>query len=142
VLVLGAEKDRGPVINWDRGVTRAISHHFTAKEFTCSCGVCKLQRIDEQLLAKLEAVREELGAPITVTSGFRCALRQSQLTKQGLETAKGLSTHELGQAADIRAPDISKLLEICEKQFKAIGVAKTFLHVDLRSDTTRRWYYK
>ncbi len=124
---------------WSRGSNGMLSAHFNAKEFTCKCGVCRDQRISKTLIRKLEAVRDAVG-PLTITSGYRCAMHQANLAKQGLQTAKN-STHVIGQAADIVATDMTALFTACEAEFKAIGTAKTFLHVDLRADKIRRWDY-
>lgn len=124
---------------WTRGATGALSAYFTAKEFTCKCGVCRDQRVSKELIKKLDLVRAAVG-PITITSGFRCGLHQANLTKQGLNTAKN-STHCIGQAADITCGDLAALFTACEAEFKAIGTAATFLHVDLRADKVRRWSY-
>lgn len=129
------------VITWSRarGIAQ-YAKYFKLKEFECKDGVCSLQMIDTDLLEKLDKVREELGAPITVTSGFRCINHQAALTNQGLQTVKN-SQHLQGKAVDIRAKDMARLLEILEKHFKAIGIAKTFYHIDLRDDEVRRWNY-
>lgn len=125
---------------WTRGQTGQLSEHFSAKEFTCKCGMCRDQRVSQDLINKLEEVRSIYGAPITVTSGFRCARHQQNLTKQGLQTAKH-SQHVEGNAADITGKDLNSLYSACEQVFKAIGIAKNFLHVDTRIDKVRRWDY-
>jgi uncharacterized protein YcbK (DUF882 family) len=117
--------------------------HFKAKEFECHDNVCQRQVCDDKLLSMLEEVRELVGMPLTITSGFRCAKRQDDLRKQGLETATGISSHEMGQAADIACADMTKLREACEQVFAkySIGVAKVFIHVDVRAGGPRRWSY-
>jgi uncharacterized protein YcbK (DUF882 family) len=119
------------------------SKHFRAKEMECHCGCCQRQVCDDKLIAMLEEVRELVGIPITVTSGFRCAKRQDDLRKQGLETAVGKSAHENGQAADITCSDMKALEKACLTVFAqhSVGVAKTFCHVDVRTGGPRRWSY-
>jgi uncharacterized protein YcbK (DUF882 family) len=124
-----------------RDITIPLSKNFTTKEFLCTCGICAPHRLDPELIRRLQVVRDDIGMSITVSSGFRCAKRQAQLKKEGLQTAKGISTHEMGMAADITCNDLAALLSACEKHFKAIGIAKTFLHVDTRVDKVRRWKY-
>ena len=88
-------------------------------------------------------MREAYGRPLTVTSGFRCADKQAAL-RAALppgHTAVGKSTHELGEAADVRGPNSATLLPLLEAEFEAIGIAKTFYHVDLRVGKKRRWNY-
>jgi zinc D-Ala-D-Ala carboxypeptidase len=129
------------LITWTRGKNLPISQHFNSKEFTCSCGVCSMQKVERELIKRLEEVRAIYGKPIKVTSGFRCERYQEALRAQGLQTAVGKSTHSEGRAADITGDDLVALELACTKMFKAIGVAKTFLHVDLRDDKVRRWTY-
>jgi zinc D-Ala-D-Ala carboxypeptidase len=130
-----------PYLTWSRGSNLPVSTHFNAKEFTCHCGVCKFQKISRELVNRLERVRVAYGAPITVTSGYRCVNHQAALRKKGVQTAVGTSTHELSHACDIFGADMPKLLKLLEQEFKSIGIAKTFYHVDLRDDKVRRWAY-
>jgi zinc D-Ala-D-Ala carboxypeptidase len=97
-----------------------------------------------ELIDKLTLVRIEFGKPIIITDGFRCSSFQELLRAKGLKTAAGKSTHELGHAADIKSQDpsdLQNLLLIVKKYFKAVGIAKTFLHVDIRTDKERTWSY-
>lgn len=126
---------------WKRGEDPKLSHYFRAREFECHCG-CVEQMIDEELVARLETLRLLLGAPIVVTSGYRCAVKQQQLRDQGHETAVGVSQHELGRAADISSYAMATLTAHAARVFKATGAAKTFVHCDLRDDKERRWSYK
>lgn len=133
------------VRRWPRGQVRPLSEHFSAREFQCNCGICSGQFIDQDLIDKLEEVRALLGAPITVTSGYRCARKQQMLRAQGYETSVGQSTHEQGKAADIKADDMDKLRVFVDMVFNSYGVAKSFIHVDLRprraDGSKRTWKY-
>lgn len=119
------------------------SKHFRAKEFECQCGVCQRQALDDKLLSMLEEVRELVGSPVRITSGYRCANRQDALRKQGLETAAGKSSHEEGKAADLACADMAALEKACLQVFAkySIGTAKAFIHVDIRTGGPRRWGY-
>lgn len=132
------------VYKWNKGENRQLSAHFWTHEFVCPCvyKACVEQRVSCELISKLEQVRYEYGYPLTVLSGWRCAAHQSDLASQGYETAKGLSQHELGQAADIQGQYAVTLKQVATRYFKAIGIAKTWLHVDTRGDKIRRWGYK
>lgn len=129
---------------WEKGVSRPLGKYFSTREFTCRCNnkECITQRISIDLVNRLEKVREEFGAPIRVTSGFRCAAHQASLRGSGIKTATGTSTHELGEAADIQTMQSNKdgLEEVAQKHFESIGIANTFLHVDTRLGH-RRWRY-
>jgi uncharacterized protein YcbK (DUF882 family) len=129
---------------WDRHHGVWKSRYFSPKEFECTDNVCKRQVLDDTLIRMLDEVRELVGLPVRVTSGFRCAKRQADLRAQGLETAKGVSSHEMGQAVDIACSDMKALEEACLKVFAkhSVGIAKTFIHVDVRTGGPRRWGYK
>lgn len=135
------------MIEWKKGENKQLSKNFTSSEFSCQCKhkSCKDQKVSEHLIENLQKVRDEFGHSIRVTSGYRCAAHQADLRAQGLETATGVSSHEKGEAADIRPADsfylINDLLTVCKKHFMAIGVARTFIHVDERRDKERRWGY-
>jgi zinc D-Ala-D-Ala carboxypeptidase len=130
-------------VTWKKGLRAELSEHFSTWEFECRCSFpdCGEQKVAVELVKRLEAVRKEYGKPITVTSGFRCNKKQESLRAQGYETAVGTSSHELGQAADITATQLTPLYPVVEKHFQAIGQARSFLHVDLRDDKRRRWSY-
>jgi len=130
---------------WKRGQNIKLSKNFSSNEFECSCGKCVDQEIADTLIEKLQKLREALGGPIKITSAFRCADKQASLRASGIMTAKGKSTHELGQAVDIYFTDMVKLRNEVDKLFDSIGTAKGFLHVDIRpkkADGTKRiWIY-
>lgn len=126
---------------WPRGEITPLNRHFTTREFSCHCQWCTDQRIAKDLVSKLFLVRASLGHPFSITSGYRCHEHQEALKAGGYETAVGVSQHELGRAADIRADVMSSLLVELKHEFKAIGVASTFIHVDLRDDKERHWAY-
>lgn len=108
--------------------------HFSFDEFDCPC--CGKNWIKVSFVKKLDLVRDQLGAPIYVDSGYRCADHNEKVGgKRG-------SQHLRGGAADIRAEDMDKLYEICCEVFKAVGDgrAKGFIHVDDRSEI-HRWVY-
>lgn len=128
----------------DLSTSRSLSTHFAKYEFECQCKYkdCIEQKIDDELISKLELIRVEFGTPLSISSGFRCAKHQHDLSKT-METAKGISQHELGKAADIITNPAKTilLLPILRKHFSAIGVANNFIHVDLRPQTLF-WRYK
>lgn len=120
-----------------------MANFFDLKEFECKCkdknceGKPPQLRMNPTLIQALNRVREELGKPIRVTSAFRCTAHNAAVG--GVPH----STHRTGYAADIQCDDMDKLLELveAEKEFKGIGVAKTFIHVDVRPGTRKRWTY-
>jgi zinc D-Ala-D-Ala carboxypeptidase len=130
---------------WNKGdAPHLLSTYFSTSEFSCKCSYpeCVRQKIAIELVDKLTRVRAAVGKPIQINSGYRCNRHQADLVAGGQVETVQHSTHELGRAADITCRLMTPLLEECEKEFKAIGVARNWLHVDLRDDKTRRWTYK
>jgi hypothetical protein len=121
--------------------------YFSSGEFSCKCSNrdCVEQKVSVELIDLLIKLREAVDAPITVTSGFRCTKHQAAIRGSGTKTAAGTSTHELGQAADVRSKDMVSLGREVEKLFNNIGTASNFIHVDIRplkaDGTKRRWPY-
>lgn len=133
-------------MKFKKGEKKQLSPHFNTSEFACTCTYpgCIDQVISDSLIIMLEKVREELGAPIKVTSAFRCAKKQRDLRRSGIQTAVGQSSHELGIAVDLQAKDMKKLGELIEKYFSNIGTAPSFYHIDMRpmlNGRKRRWVY-
>jgi uncharacterized protein YcbK (DUF882 family) len=100
-----------------------LSEHFQAGEFACSC--CGLVLVHPELVRKLEGLRSAAGAPVNITSGYRCA---------NCNTAVG--------GADIWVEGISprQLAEVAENTgFDGIGIyaEQGFLHVDVRGYRSR-----
>ena len=131
---------------WDKGVDAPFSPHFSTGEFSCHCQnpSCVTQRISADTVAKLNQCREELGAPIKITSGFRCQAYQDALTASGYQTSHGTSRHvSPNDAVDIAPLDsalMHGLLAIVKNHFTGIGVATSFIHCDLRSEP-KNWTY-
>lgn len=110
---------------------------FKAYEFDCGCKnpECQETLISQELLDRLDRMRIALDCPLHITSGFRCRAHQEYLKKIGLETATGISQHELGNAADVqtrrhKGPDLAFYAR--NAGFTSVGVGKRFIHVDTR----------
>ena len=130
-----------------KGLNQKLSEHFSSNEFDCPCDLCADTNIDEDLFTKLEAMRQSLACSLRIHpgGGYRCDQYQFSLTKRGFETSKGISQHQLGKAADISTGLHSgEELEKHAKKagFRAIGVSANWIHVDVRNDKDRFWYYK
>lgn len=126
-----------------KGIRHRLSEHFSTIEFDCSCSECSYTFIDEELIDLLQKMRDILGCPITVTSGYRCEHKQTELQAAGFETAKK-SSHKDGRAADLwtgkhSGEELEKVAR--DVGFMAVGVGETFAHVDTRKDKVRRWTY-
>lgn len=108
--------------------------YFTAKELACKCGKCGKGEadMDAEFMAKLDAIREECGFPLNVTSGFRCKAHNAQVSRTGLH-----GPHTTGHAVDIRVmgSQCHKFLGTALKHgMTGIGVSQKgksrFIHVD------------
>jgi hypothetical protein len=47
-----------------------LSKNFNSIEFACPC--CGRWKVDPELVQKLQQLRDHLGYPIIITSGYRC----------------------------------------------------------------------
>lgn len=128
-----------------------VSTHFYAHNFDCPCGDCSFTFIDTYLIDLLEKLRAELGCPVFIThgGGYRCDRYQAHLGELGYETAPGRSTHQDGKASDLKTDThTGDQLELAARKigFRAVGTAKTWIHVDTRDwdnpqGRDRRWTY-
>ena len=69
--------------------------HFRYEDFVCQCG-CGNSEMDETIIAELDAMRDILGFPIIVSSGYRCHAHPIEVKKSG-----GPGPHNTGLAADV-----------------------------------------
>lgn len=138
-------REEGGFYLWEKGESFKLSPHFSTKEMTCKCKFpeCKTQRISQDLIQRIEKIREEVDQPLIVTSAYRCTPYQEFLRKHGVNTVvASKSQHELGNAVDVvpRDGDMRGFEPVCSKYFDSIGLAKDFLHLDTRTGK-RRWNY-
>lgn len=70
-------------------------HHFSKSEFDCKCG-CGGNEMDEMFILKLDTMRELLGFPLRVTSGYRCPAYNDRISSTGTT-----GPHTTGHAADL-----------------------------------------
>ena len=117
-----------------------MTKNFLAAEFACKCG-CGRNMISRLLVDQLQKLRDEIGRPITVISGYRCRLHNT------LVGGGQLSQHVLGNAADIRVKGMTprQLYEVARKYpaFTGIGVNDrgNTLHLDVRPVKAAKWCY-
>jgi len=112
-----------------------ISKHFSKKEFTCRCG-CGFVKINNELIAVLEDVREHFANPVTVTSGCRCEGHNKSIG--GAKT----SQHTIGYAADIYVlgvlqKDLADYLNTKYPNKYGIGLYSAWVHIDVRNQRAR-----
>ena len=105
--------------------------YFSIEEFNCQ-QTGENEMVDE-FIHKLDELREACGFPFKITSGYRSPSHSIEARK-----AKP-GTHAQGIACDIYvsggAQRHTVIKEAMRLGFTGIGVAKTFVHVDIR-DTT------
>ena len=114
-----------------------ISPHFTVRELVTSGGkAASVARISPELVRVLELIRERAGRPVRITSGYRSWARNKQVyAARGKKPTD--SQHCSGQAADISVSGMSglelgKLAIDAAGTSLAIGIGRTFIHVDVR----------
>lgn len=115
-----------------------ISEHFSEREFMCKCyrhtGLDHV--IDKRLVDVLEQIRERVGEPVFILSGYRCPEHNAEVG--GVSN----SQHLFGTAADIYCDGVSveRLAEIAE-ECGADGIGRYyeqgFVHVDVRGEWAR-----
>lgn len=113
--------------------------YFTLDEFDCR--ETSENRMSNAFLIMLDRLREECGFPFVITSGYRSKQHSAERNKPN-----GGGTHTKGIAADVAVSNGQQRYAIVENAiklgFKGIGVANTFVHVDLRnSDQPVMWTY-
>lgn len=118
-----------------------LSRDFGKKEFVCrGKGCCDHKgQVVPELVAALQELRDRIGKPIHITSGFRCPKHNAFVG------GDPHSQHMAGTAADICVTGVNTALLAIEAQnitaFKrgGIGLYGGWVHVDVREDGPARW---
>ena len=100
--------------------------NFTPDEFRCSC--CNRLEISSDIMDLLQKARNDLG-PLTITSAYRCPDHNNSVSSTGPS-----GPHTTGHAVDIHVSNSQhrkQLIDYFAKKVTGLGVAKTFLHIDL-----------
>jgi|TARA_B100002019_G_scaffold116313_1_gene99929 uncharacterized protein YcbK (DUF882 family) len=110
---------------------------FTEEEFVCQ--ETGENKIVPEFIERLDELREACAFPFHITSGYRSP-------EHTLEKAKVKpGTHAQGIAADIHVENGIERRKVVEEALKlnfgGIGVAKTFVHVDIRTTGPVMWTY-
>ncbi len=94
-----------------------------------SCPCCGSCELSPDLLARLDQARVTAGIPFNINSGYRCEAHNAEVG------GKPTSSHLGGFAVDISAdnsPARAAILNgLIAAGFERIGIAKTFIHVDM-----------
>ncbi len=122
-----------------------LAENFSLSEFKCKDGTEVPQELMDNVLTlaqNLQVLRDEVGKPIRVISGYR-----SPKYNRRIGGAKR-SQHMVAKAADIKisgmAPEevkaiIVRLIKEGKMLSGGIGLYKTFTHYDIRGRNAR-WY--
>lgn len=121
------------VVNGRRIDMGNLSKDFDSSEFMCPCG-CKTFVKNDDLVYKLQKIRDRLGKPITVTSGTRCTIHDREVGGVG-------ESHINGCAADIYCEDRYELLKYAMQLFNRVGIAKQWIHVDVDTRLPQKVYW-
>jgi hypothetical protein len=101
-------------------------------------------RIDPGLVSALQALRDAVGQPVTITSGYRPYAYNDKLY-QGRKQKPTLSQHSSGRAVDVRIAGMSgmdiakKAIDVCGCNI-GVGIAADYAHLDVRG-AWARWSY-
>ena len=127
-----------------------VGKYFDTSEFACHCNRHETDNlgrnvldhiIDKRLVDLLDSIRERLGVPVEVLSGYRCPPHNEEVG--GVSD----SQHVVGTAADITydGVDVEYLANVAEECAEAMGIEvgigryyhQDFVHVDVRGYTAR-----
>lgn len=120
-----------------------LTRNFTIGEFTCHDGTdVPWSLVDnvQELANNLQVLREHLGIPIRINSGYRNPTYNAQV---GGEVN---SFHTYGKAADISCASktpkelhmiIEKLIKEGKMKQGGLGLYPTFVHYDVRGNKAR-----
>jgi zinc D-Ala-D-Ala carboxypeptidase len=110
--------------------------YFSLDEFVCS--ETGEQDMCPEFLKALSHLREICDFPFVITSGFRSKNHSAEKSK------KTPGTHTQGIAADIKVAGGAQRLALVKHASAmgmSVGVAKTFVHVDIRKTPAMCWCY-
>lgn len=120
----------------DTDANEKVGQHFKVKEFACKDG-SQVVFIDSYLVSILDILRNEVGKPVIINSGYRTPERN-----KAVGGAK-YSYHMRGMAADIRINGMAAK-EIANKLNKIIPygcgiiVYENWVHIDTRTSKYRK----
>ena len=99
------------------------------------------KNMDDSFLSKLDEAREFAGIPFIINSAYRSPEHNAKIG------GKPNSSHLRGLAVDIKATDsrtrFNVLSALISVGFSRIGIADTFIHVDMDFDKSQNvtWTY-
>ena len=131
----------------EKTIKMKLTNNFSKSEFDSKDGaemphkvLCNIQKLANQL----QVLRDEIGKPIRINSGYRSPIHNKSI--RGVKN----SQHLLGKAADIvvegiETNDLALIIEVLindgEMLQGGLGIYNTFVHYDIRK-TRARWDYR
>ena len=112
--------------------------NFSYDEFDSPLQEGSGQLMSNELITMLDDARDLAGVTFKITSGFRVESDIQRLKKAGYKVS-AKSSHLKGLAADIACDNSTrfKILDsLLKVGFNRIGIANTFIHVDIDPDKT------
>ena len=104
------------------------------------CGKCDMS---SELLEILDQIRNSLGRPVIITSGYRCSKHNATLDNSVSDSA-----HTSGLAVDISCRSSRDKYEILQEAMirgsvTRVGIGRSFIHIDVDSSKPQRlvWTY-
>ena len=123
------------MIDWDR------LPNFNASEFECQGKNCcgNIEKMNGEFIAKLQQLRDQMGWPFIITSGYRCPEHNNNVSSTGRA-----GPHTTGRAVDIAVVG-SNTLSLLATAISIIGMtgigvkqkgdhAGRFIHLDNLQD--------
>ena len=110
-----------------------IAKNFMLRELECKDGSHQVA-VKAELIEKLQRLRDLIGQPVIVTSGYRNPSHNAAVG------GAAQSRHLTGEAADIRVPELhpDEVAQIAtDVGFNGVGIYSSFTHVDIRTQPTR-----
>ena len=117
------------ILSLSAGPQVQLSKNFRVEEFKCKDG-SDLVLVADELIQRLQALREVLGKPVNINSAYRTINHNKKVGGQTL------STHLAGLAADIVVSGMAPAEVAAAAEtigFRGIGLYDTFVHVDVRT---------
>lgn len=120
----------------DTDANEKVGQHFKVREFACKDG-SQVVFIDSYLVSILDILRNQVGKPVIINSGYRTPTRN-----KAVGGAK-YSYHMRGMAADIRindmtAKEIANKLNTIIPNECGIIVYENWVHIDTRTKKYRK----
>lgn len=118
--------------------------YFTEEELQCPSA--KIVKLADGFGQKLDDLRETLDRPMALTSACRTSAHIDSLLERGYPASRN-SFHLIDNpkhgtdtcAVDVSVPDSEyrkELIKVALQEGWTVGVAKSFIHIDRRSDYT------